>query len=156
MTVEAIERELWSDLQQLEERFRDEKFCAELYRALTRNKWTKEGFDGHVALSFSLAEELVNAMREHIGYPPLPLAQSGDEGQLDSTIEDELIRRRGWRIEPLDTSEHDPEHVAKPAESPPPAPRERPWWEQIAHEEAERNRWRAPIRVPYEGERPGG
>ncbi|HEX2126291.1 MAG TPA: hypothetical protein VHF45_07010, partial [Thermoleophilaceae bacterium] len=34
---------LQSDLQQLENRIRDEKFCFELYRALADNKWSKQG-----------------------------------------------------------------------------------------------------------------
>ena len=34
---------LQADMQRLEDRMRDEKFCRELYRAPANNKWTKEG-----------------------------------------------------------------------------------------------------------------
>jgi hypothetical protein len=133
-----IENELLKDLDSLGDRLRDEKFCTALYRALTRNKWTKDGVEGHVALSFTKAEELVNEARDRAGQPPLTLAQSGGEGEVGSPIEDELVTARGWRIAPLDTGEHDPGHVSKPAESPPRGDGERPEWERQAHEEARR------------------
>ena len=108
---------LQADLQRLEDRIRDEKFCFELYRALADNKWTKEGES--VALSWKRAEELINAVRRGHGEEPLQLAQTGNEGDVDSTIRD-LFEPLGWTIEPLDTSHSDPAHLDSPEDSPTP------------------------------------
>jgi hypothetical protein len=107
---------LQADMQRLEERMRDEKFCTELYRALADNKWTKEGES--VALSWKRAEELINAVRRGMGYPELTLAQTGGEGTVDRTIRAEL-EPLGWTIEPLDTKSHDPAHLDSPEDPPP-------------------------------------
>jgi hypothetical protein len=107
---------LQADMQRLEERMRDEKFCTELYRALADNKWTKEGET--VALSWKRAEELINAVRRGMGYPELALAQTGGEGTVDRTIR-EAFEPLGWKIEPLDTKEHDPAHLDSPEDAPP-------------------------------------
>jgi hypothetical protein len=108
---------LQTDMQQLDARMRDEKFAHELYRALTDNKWTKEGET--VALSWRRAEELINAVRRGIGATPLELEASGGEGTVDRSIR-EAFEPLGWRIEPLDTSTNDPAHLSSP-EDPPPA-----------------------------------
>jgi hypothetical protein len=110
---------LQADMQRLDERMRDEKFCRELYRALADNRWSKDGET--VALSWKRAEELINAVRRGMGYPELTLAQTGGEGAVDRTIR-ETFEPLGWTIEPLDTSEHDPAHLDSP-EDPPPAAR---------------------------------
>jgi hypothetical protein len=110
---------LQADMQRIDERMRDEKFCRELYRALADNKWTKDGET--VALSWKRAEELINAVRRGMGYPPLTLAQTGGEGQVDRTIREEF-EPLGWTIEPLDTKDHDPAHLDSPADAPPPPP----------------------------------
>jgi hypothetical protein len=108
---------LQSDMQRLEHRMRDEKFARELYRALADNRWTKEGET--VALSWKRAEELINAVRRGMGHPPLTLAQTGGEGQVDDTVRAEF-EALGWRIEPLDTSRHDDAHLDSPEDAPPP------------------------------------
>jgi hypothetical protein len=104
---------LQADLQQLPERIRDEKFATELYRALTNNRWSKDG--EQVAMSWRRAANFVNALRKGHDRPELPLYASGGEGTVDPTIRHELIERFGWTVEPLDTSEHDPVHVDDPA-----------------------------------------
>jgi hypothetical protein len=108
---------LQSDLQRLEDRVRDEKFCFELYRALADNKWSKEGES--VALSWKRAEELINAVRRGHGAERLELAQTGREGDVDRTIR-EVFEPLGWTIEPLETSGHDPAHLDSPKDPPPP------------------------------------
>jgi hypothetical protein len=107
---------LQSDLQQLEDRLRDEKFARELYRALAGNRWEKDG--EAVALSWKRAEEFVNALRKGHARPPLELFQTGGEGEVDSTVRTEL-ERFGWRVQPLDTSAPDPAHLDSPEDSPP-------------------------------------
>jgi hypothetical protein len=108
---------LQADLQRLEDRIRDEKFCFELYRALADNKWSKDGES--VALSWKRAEELINAVRRGHGEEPLVLAHTGNEGDVDRTIR-EVFEPLGWRIEPLDTGGHDPAHLDSPEDPPPP------------------------------------
>ena len=145
MTTDDLTRELTSDLETLGDRFADEKFCTALYRALARTTWNKKGGpDGHVALSYSLAEDLVNELRDRHGQPALTLAQTGGEGDVSPVVAEEL-GRLGWSAQPLNTSRHDPAHLAQP-ESPPPVEhgeRHAPVgdsgeWERRAHEEADR------------------
>ncbi|MEA2419709.1 MAG: hypothetical protein QOE60_1915 [Thermoleophilaceae bacterium] len=107
---------LQSDLQRLEDRLRDERFARELYRALADNRWEKDG--EVVALSWKRAEEFINALRKGHGRPPLVLAQTGGEGQVDDTVRTAL-EPLGWKIEPLDTSDPDPAHLDSPEDSPP-------------------------------------
>src|SRR3954453_14291773 len=108
---------LQSDMERLEDRMRDEKFSRELYRALGNNEWTKDGEP--VALSWKRAEELINAVRRGLGEQPLVLAETGGEGEVDRSVREEL-EPLGWKISPLDTSRHDPDHLDSP-EDPPPA-----------------------------------
>jgi hypothetical protein len=108
---------LQADLQRLEDRIRDEKFCIELYRALTDNRWSKEGES--VALSWKRAEELINGLRRAHGREPLQLAQTGKEGYVDSTIR-QAFEPLGWKIDPLDTGSHDPAHLDSPEDPPMP------------------------------------
>lgn len=141
----SAESTLLEDLAGLDERFADDEFSTELYRALARNRWTKD--DHTVSLSWSRAEELVNELRARRAQDPLELAQTGDEGEVSPLVLDEA-GRLGWSIEALDTTTHDPEHSSKPVESPPPlgtgeahAPVEDAGgWERKAHEDAERAR----------------
>jgi hypothetical protein len=114
---------LQTDMQRLDDRMRDEKFSRELYRALADNKWTKEGET--VALSWRRAEELINAVRRGLGEPPLELDATGGEGTVDRTIR-ETFEPLGWRIEPLDTSTHDPAHLSSPEDPPPKSGGRRP------------------------------
>src|SRR3954454_10572910 len=98
MTVETLERELLDDLLQVHERFADEKFCHELYRALTRTKLRKpSASEGHVTLSFKQAEGTINELRGRLGRDDLTLAQTGGEGEIDSTVRD-MLGNRGWTI----------------------------------------------------------
>ena len=137
MSVETLQRELISDLSAVQQdRFSDEKFCNELYWALTRTKLRKPGAaEGHVVLSFTQAEGAINHLRGQVGAEPLTLAQTGDEGDLDTTILNEL-GSRGWSFAPAFEREEDPMHDSA-APSPPPADQEPPEWERMAHEEAD-------------------
>jgi hypothetical protein len=114
----ATELRLLDDLDEIAERAADEKFARELYRALTRNVWTKESETEPISPSFQRAERLVNTWRKRHGQPPLGLAQSGGEGEVDRTVEAEL-GARGWTHRPLPTDRNDPAHVGL-GESPPP------------------------------------
>ena len=140
---ETLEQELVGDLMALGDRFTDEEFCSELYRALARNAWRKEtGPEGRLALSFTRAEQLVNELRARRGYEPLALAQTGGEGEISGLVAGEL-ERLGWHGDAVDASTHDPERLTHPA-SPPPrdqgerqAPADPSDWERRAHEEAD-------------------
>jgi hypothetical protein len=137
-----LEDALLRDLFPLRDRLRDEWFARELYQALTNTSWRKQdGPEGHLSLSWSRAEAIVNELRERDGEPPLELAQSGGEGEVSGMLAEELAGL-GWASAPLDTGRHDDAHVAD-ADEPPPASRDRgeaPEWQRRAHEEAERNR----------------
>ena len=145
--AETLERELVNDLASLEERFADEEFSTELYRALAGDTWTKDGGPpGHVALSWSRAEQVVNELRGRHARQPLALAQTGGEGEVSCVVADEL-GRLGWRSRPLNTSPHDAQHLAQPESPPPPGHGERfapvgdaSEWARHGHGEAETNR----------------
>jgi hypothetical protein len=114
---------LQADMQQLEDRMRDEKFSRELYRALANNKWSKDGET--VALSWKRAEELINAVRRGLGEESLELEATGGEGTVDRSIH-EAFEPLGWTIKPLDTSTHDDAHLDSPEDPPPAAGGRRP------------------------------
>lgn len=144
-TPEELEQELVRDLEQLAERFADEEFSTELYRALANNVWRRDGGEGGISLSWRRAEELVNDLRGRHGQRRLELAQTGGEGEVSELVRDEL-GRLGWSARPLDTDRHEPQHLES-EESPPPreqaermAPDDRGDWEREAHREAEQNR----------------
>lgn len=119
MTIPEVAIQLLqADLQQIPERIRDEKFARELYCALAGNRWSKD--DEAVAFSWKRAANFVNALRRGHARPELPLYQSGCEGVLDRTVLHELVPR-GWSVEPLDTSHHDPAHVDDYPSPPPQA-----------------------------------
>src|SRR4051794_1272433 len=139
MSVETLERELLNDLTQVHERFADEQFCGELYRALARTKLSKpEAAEGHVVLTFSQAEGVINELRGRLGKDDLTLAQTG-EGEVDSAVRD-VLGARGWHLAPATTSTHDDQHDAA-AEQPPPddhgARGDSGQWERQAHAEAD-------------------
>ncbi|HEV2785345.1 MAG TPA: hypothetical protein VGV67_03065 [Solirubrobacteraceae bacterium] len=142
--ADTIERELIRDLATLGDRFADDRFAGDLYRALAGNALSKEDLRGHVSLSWRHAEEIVNNLRAEVGREALELAQSGDEGAVAETVADEL-RRLGWHARTRDTSRHDDAHVGSPPDPPPadqgqrraPAGPLETDWEQRAHEEAD-------------------
>ena len=141
---EALVSTLRHDLTRLGERLADDEFSTELYRALANRAWSRDGgAQGHVSLSWSRAEELVNDLRRDQGKAPLAVAQTGGEGEVARVVADEM-ERLGWRSVPLNTARRDDAHAGRPAESPPPsdsgqrvasAPNTREW-EREAHEEA--------------------
>ena len=143
----ALERALMEDLATLGERFADEEFSTELYRALANNTWHKSGGpDGHVSFSWGRAEALVNDLRAHLDQSPLTLAQTGGEGEVSDVVAAEL-GRLGWTNQPLNTSRRDEQHLAQPPSPPPGDQGERfapvddaHAWEREAHEDAERRR----------------
>ena len=145
--AETLEHELVADLATLGERFVDDQFSDELYRALASTVWTKAGGpEGHVSLSWRRAEQVVNELRGRHGREPLALRQTGGEGDVAAGV-GRTLAELGWRAARLDTSRHDEQHLTQP-ESPPPAEqgeRDAPVgdsdeWERLAHEEAEQNR----------------
>jgi hypothetical protein len=119
-TPEALEFQLRDDLRSLGPRLEDERLVQDLYHALTRTLWSRFDRDGSVSLSFTRAEALLNELRAERGAEPLPLAQTGHEGEISERVED-VLRELGWRVQPLDTGEHDERHLDDP-ESPPPSP----------------------------------
>lgn len=145
MTVEILQRELVNDLLAVHERFADEKFCGELYRALTATAMRKPGAaDGHLTLSYTQAEGLVNDLRHRLGADPLTLAQTGGEGEVDSTITDEL-GGRGWAFDPATSGADDPSHGAGDESPPPGGSPHHPdsgRWSDLAHAEADQERRR--------------
>jgi hypothetical protein len=105
-----------------EELVEDESFAVDVYRALTNRVWRRaEDPTIGVALSWERAEEVVDRLREQLGAKPLPLAQSGGEGELAPRIV-RIFGGEGWSSEPLDTSRNDPGHVSEPSSKPPRRP----------------------------------
>ena len=142
--TDTAERQLLQDLATLGDRFTDEQFCTELYRALAGGHLTKDG--AAVAPSWSRAEQIVNQLRADHGREELTLAQTGGEGDVSDLVSGEL-QRLGWRVRARDTGTQDPAHVGSPGSPPPPdagergAPISDPHeWERQAHEEAEHAR----------------
>ena len=145
MTANQLERILVDDLQALGERLADERLCRDLYRALAGRALSKRGDEGHVALSYRRAEEVLNTARQGNALPPLQgLASSGGEEEVTERAQ-EALDEVGWRSRPEDHGHADPQHISSAAGPPPaarPDSRETPEWERRAHEEAERNRLR--------------
>ena len=111
--MSELEHELRQDLTALEDRFaNDNQFSHDLYRALANITWHKQGAGGHVSLSWGKAEELVNELRARVAQDPLELAQTGGEGDVAETVRRDL-EALGWSVRPLNTSRHDPQHVAR-------------------------------------------
>jgi hypothetical protein len=144
--AEALETVLAGDLHALDDRFVDEEFGTDLYRALAGKAWTKDGEAGRVALSWARAEQLVNEQRARIGYAPLELAQTGGEGELSDLVAGEL-GKLGWHAG--ERARSDPDHVSSVESPPPPDHGERmapvpdsSEWERRAHADAEAERRR--------------
>src|SRR4051794_41881280 len=92
----TLERLLLDDLDVEGERAADDKFCTELYRALTRNVWRNDrDSEGQLSPSFSRAEWLVKEGRGGHGHGALTLAQPGEEGGAAQTG-GEVLCRLGW------------------------------------------------------------
>jgi hypothetical protein len=152
-SVETLERLLIEDLERLGDRLADDRLCTDLYRALTNRSLSKRapGVEGHLALSWSRVEEIVNAVRAAHAQPPLAgLAQSGGEGEVSDRA-GATLADLGWDVDPVSTSERDDRHVGRPT-SPPPAGQgearspaaDSHAWEREAHEQADRSRHRPP------------
>jgi hypothetical protein len=115
----TLERLLLDDLDVEGARAADDRFCAELYRALARSVWRNDRDpEGQLSPSFARAEWLVNEWRVRHGHGPLTLAQTGGEGSVAGTVGD-VLGRLGWRHEPLSTDADHPAHLGLD-ESPPP------------------------------------
>lgn len=142
--TDRAESALITDLATLGERFRDEQFSTELYRALAGGHLTKDGQG--FAPSWSRAERLVNDLRAEQGNEPLTLAQTGGEGEVSDLVADEL-QGLGWRWKSRDTSQDDPAHANEPASPSTSETGERQApvsdsseWERTAHAEADATR----------------
>jgi hypothetical protein len=121
----TLERLLLDDLDVEGQRAADERFCTELYRALTRSVWRADGDpDGQLSPSFGRAEWLVNEWRARHGHGPLTLAQTGGEGEVDRTVAD-VLGRLGWTRRPLSTETDHPAHLGLDESPPPPGHGER-------------------------------
>src|SRR3954447_25893694 len=122
----TLERLLLGDLDVEGERARDEKFCTELYRALTRQVWRNDrDAEGQLSPSFQRAEWLVNEWRARHGYDALTLALTGGEGEVAGTVDD-VLGRLGWTHKPLPTDRDHPAHLRLDPPPPPAPPRPRP------------------------------
>jgi hypothetical protein len=142
-STDALERHLVADLRTLDA-LADDSFSRELYCALASRALRRDDDEGHIALSWERAAELVNGARESVNLSAIEgLAGSGGEGEVTNRVRDALAGA-GWTSGPENTSRHDDRHVDSPAH-PPPASRggaEPPEWERQAHAEAEINRRR--------------
>jgi hypothetical protein len=135
----TLERLLLDDLDVEGERAADDKFCTELYRALTRNVWRNDrDSEGQLSPSFSRAEWLVNEWRARHGHGALTLAQTGDEGETAKTVDD-VLGRLGWTHRELRTDRDHPAHLGLDPSPPPSPPSDR---DRAAHEAAEAERER--------------
>jgi hypothetical protein len=145
----TLERLALDDLDVEGERAGDEKFCTELYRALTRSVWRNDrDAEGQLSPSFGRAEWLVNEWRARHGHGPLTLAQTGGEGEVSGTVE-EVLGRSGWSRRDLPTDRDHPAHLGLDESPPPPGHGERmapvpssEEQERAAHEAAEAERER--------------
>jgi len=101
-TIETLEGELAHDLDGLSDRLSDDRFCVELYRALTNRALSKQ--DGrHLVLSWTRAAEFVDQLRARESLAPLALAGAGGEGVVSEVVLDELLEH-GWQTRPLSVS----------------------------------------------------
>jgi hypothetical protein len=145
----TLERLLLDDLDVEGERAADEKFCTELYRALTNNVWRNDrDADGQLSPSWQRAEWLVNQWRARHGHGELTLAQTGGEGEVAATVDD-VLGRLGWTHKPLSTGDEHPAHLGLDQSPPPPGHGERmapvppsDEQERVAHEAAAAERER--------------
>jgi hypothetical protein len=113
------EQRLLEALGELENRMTKDSFCEDLYRGLASRRWRPEAGGDAISLSWQRAEEVVNLLRGRVGEAPLELAQRGGEGELSEDV-GRALEERGWRSEPLDTSQQQSRHVDEPHGPPPP------------------------------------
>jgi hypothetical protein len=118
---ETLEQRLAADLRSLADDLLNDNQTRDLYRALTRTRWSRG--DGAVSLSFTAAEELLNELRDELGQPALDLAQTGGEGDVEDWVA-EALAEHGWAVEPLDTSRHDDAHLESAGGAPPTEPQD--------------------------------
>jgi len=97
--IETLEGELAHDLDGLSDRLGDDRFCVELYRALT-NRTLSKPHGRHLVLSWPRAAEFVNELRARESLAPLALADAGGEGVVSEIVLDELVAH-GWQTRPL-------------------------------------------------------
>ena len=90
---EALEQVLEADLDRLFAGLPDDWSSVELYRALSRTRWTKG--HGHVSLNADRAAALVNELRELHGKVVLELQLSGGEGEVSERAA-EMLHSLGW------------------------------------------------------------
>jgi hypothetical protein len=121
---EALEHQLRADLRSLGPQLENERFVRDLYRALTRTRWTRSDSDGAVSLSFGRAEALLNELRAEHGHEPLELAQTGGEGEVSEWMDDAVLTELGWSASELDTSKNDDSHLSQPEGEPQTEPRD--------------------------------
>jgi hypothetical protein len=147
--TDTLERELLHDLQSLGDLLSEDEFGRELYRALANTRWRKPGGgEGHISVSWSRAEEIVNTLRAQQGEGPLTLAQTGGEGEVSGRVTDAL-GGAGWTSRHQDTSRHDASHADRPSSPPPGDQGERDApvgdshaWEREAHAAADQEQRR--------------
>jgi hypothetical protein len=121
----TLERLLLDDLDVEGERAADEKFCTELYRALTNAVWRNDrDSEGQLSPSWQRAEWLVSQWRVRHGHGELTLAQTGGEGEVSATV-DEVLGGLGWTHKPLSTDTDHPAHLGLDESPPPPGHGER-------------------------------
>ena len=138
--TETPERALVEDLRDIGPALDDDRLGRDLYRALASRALSKRGTEGHVALSWKRAEEVVNAARRLNGYDSIEgLAGSGGEGEVSHRAQGALDAI-GWVSQPENTGRNDPRHRSSHEHAPPQSRRgehEPPEWEQQAHAEAD-------------------
>jgi hypothetical protein len=139
--TETHERALVEDLRGMGSALEDERLCRDLYKALASRALSKRGAEGHVALSWNRAAEVVNLARGGQDLPPIDgLANSGGEGELTDRAQ-HALESIGWISQPENTERHDPRHRTSPEDAPPAsrraADREPPEWERQAHTAAD-------------------
>jgi len=94
--LETLEAQLGYDLEDLSGQVADERFCAELYGALTNRTLSRDGRPHtRLVLSWERAAEFVNELRARGNHGPLALAGSGGEGVVSEVVLDELVAH-GW------------------------------------------------------------
>src|SRR3954463_8487227 len=111
----TAEAALEHDLRSLAASAGQDWFAFELYRALAQRRWRREADGAVAAPSWTLAERIVNELRERDGAPPLTLAQTGEEGTVPEEGDPQL-RARGWVSDLRDPDRHDDAHDAVTAQ----------------------------------------
>jgi hypothetical protein len=116
-TPQALETQLVDDLRSLGPRLEDDRFATDLYRALTRTRWSRFDRDGSVSISFARAAGVLDWLRQERGAARLELEQTGGEGEVSHRVDD-VLRELGWRVNDLDTESDDDRHLTVPEREP--------------------------------------